>query len=115
MIGHRLLGNSLPVVGDFAQGLARLDRALALYDPAAHRRLVPRFGQDIGVAIQSSSHAIGAEAVRRQEPAGQQKFPYFVPAWHLCRRHYAAHLGRRTISPERSRNAALIESGGLAL
>ena len=43
------------------------------------------------------------------------KFPYVVPAWHLCRRHYAAHLGRRTISPERSRNAALIESGGLAL
>ena len=49
MIGHRLLGNSLLVVGDFAEGLAHLDRALALYDPAAHRPLATRFGQDIGV------------------------------------------------------------------
>jgi predicted ATPase len=53
MVGHRLLGNSLLVVGDFAEGLAHLDRALALYDPAAHRPLATRFGQDIGVAILS--------------------------------------------------------------
>jgi hypothetical protein len=53
MIGHRLLGNSLLCVGDFAEGLAHLDRALALYDPAAHRPLATRFGQDIGVAILS--------------------------------------------------------------
>jgi hypothetical protein len=53
MVGHRLLGNSLLVVGEFAEGLAHLDRALALYDPAAHRPLATRFGQDIGVAILS--------------------------------------------------------------
>jgi predicted ATPase len=53
MIGHRLLGNSLLCVGDFAEGLAHLDRALALYDPAAHRPLATRFGQDVGVAILS--------------------------------------------------------------
>jgi predicted ATPase len=53
MIGHRLLGNSLLCVGDFAEGLAHLDRALALYDPAAHRPLATRFGQDIGAAILS--------------------------------------------------------------
>jgi hypothetical protein len=53
MIGHRLLGNSLLCVGDFAGGLAHLDRALALYDPAAHRPLATRFGQDVGVAILS--------------------------------------------------------------
>ena len=53
MIGHRLLGNSLLVVGDFAEGLAHLDRALALYDPAAHRPLATRFGHDIGAAILS--------------------------------------------------------------
>jgi class 3 adenylate cyclase len=51
MIGHRLLGTSLLVVGDFAEGLANLDRAFALYDAAAHRPLATRFGQDIGVAI----------------------------------------------------------------
>ncbi len=53
MIGHRLLANSLLCVGDFAEGLVHLDRALALYDPAAHRPLATRFGQDIGVAILS--------------------------------------------------------------
>jgi predicted ATPase len=53
MIGHRLLGNSLFCVGDFADGLAHLDRALTLYDPTAHRPLATRFGQDIGVAILS--------------------------------------------------------------
>jgi predicted ATPase len=53
MIGHRLLGNSLFCVGDFAEGLAHLDRALALYDPALHRPLATRFGQDVEVAILS--------------------------------------------------------------
>ena len=53
MIGRRLLGNSLLCVGDFAEGLAHLDRALAFYDPAAHRPLATRFGQDVGVAILS--------------------------------------------------------------
>jgi class 3 adenylate cyclase/tetratricopeptide (TPR) repeat protein len=53
MIGHRLLGNSLLCVGDFAKGLAHLDHALALYDPAAHRPLALRFGQDVGVATLS--------------------------------------------------------------
>jgi predicted ATPase len=51
MIGHRLLGNSLLATGDIAEGRAHLDRALALYDPAEHRRLATRFGQDHGVAI----------------------------------------------------------------
>jgi class 3 adenylate cyclase/predicted ATPase len=53
MIGHRLLGNSLLATGDIAEGRAHLDRALALYDPAEHRRLAARFGQDARVAILS--------------------------------------------------------------
>jgi class 3 adenylate cyclase/predicted ATPase len=53
MIGHRLLGNSLLCVGDIAEGLAHLDSALALYDPAAHRPLAIRFGQDVRVATLS--------------------------------------------------------------
>jgi class 3 adenylate cyclase len=53
MIGHRLLGASLLVAGDFAGGLANLDRAKALYDPAEHRPLATRFGQDIGVTALS--------------------------------------------------------------
>jgi tetratricopeptide (TPR) repeat protein len=53
MIGHRLLGNTLLCIGDVADGLAHLDRAIALYDPAVHRPLATRFAQDIGVAIQA--------------------------------------------------------------
>jgi predicted ATPase len=50
MIGHRLLGNTLLVIGDAAEALSHLDRAWALYDPAAHRPLTTRFGHDVGVA-----------------------------------------------------------------
>ena len=50
MIGHRLLGNTVLCMGDFAEGLSHLDRAWALYDPAVHRPLATRFGHDVGVA-----------------------------------------------------------------
>ena len=50
MIGHRLLGTTLLFFGDVAEGLSHLDRALALYDPAAHRPLATRFGHDVGAA-----------------------------------------------------------------
>ena len=53
MIGHRLMGTSLMCTGDIAEGRAYFDRALALYDPAEHRPLATRFGQDTGVAILS--------------------------------------------------------------
>jgi len=51
LIGHRLTGNSLLATGDIAEGRKHLDRALALYDPAEHRRLATRFGQDLRTAI----------------------------------------------------------------
>ena len=51
MIGHRLMGTSLMCTGDISQGRAHFDQAIALYDPAEHRPLATRFGQDIGVAI----------------------------------------------------------------
>jgi predicted ATPase len=38
-------------MGDAAEGLSHLDRALALYDPAVHRPLATRFGHDVGAAI----------------------------------------------------------------
>ena len=46
-------GHFLIVTGDIAEGRAHLDQALALYDPAEHRPLATRFGQDVGVAILS--------------------------------------------------------------
>ena len=46
MIGHRIMGTSLMWTGDIAKGRAHLDRAIALCDPAKHRPLATRFGQD---------------------------------------------------------------------
>ena len=53
MIGHRLMGTSLMCTGDIAEGRAHFDQAIALYDPAEHRPLATRFGQDVGVAALS--------------------------------------------------------------
>jgi predicted ATPase len=43
MIGHRLMGASLTLTGDIAEGRSHYDQALALYDPAEHRSLAMRF------------------------------------------------------------------------
>jgi class 3 adenylate cyclase/predicted ATPase len=51
MIGHRLMAISLAYAGDIADGRTHYDRALALYDPAKHRPLAMRFGQDAGVTV----------------------------------------------------------------
>src|SRR5271168_3036263 len=53
MAGHRLLGTSLWATGDIPESRAHFDQAIALYDPAEHRPLATRFGQDIGVSILS--------------------------------------------------------------
>ena len=50
MIGHRLMGLSLLHTGEITGGRAHLDRAIALYNPAEHRHLAMRFGQDVGAA-----------------------------------------------------------------
>jgi predicted ATPase len=51
MIGHRLMGMSLLYSGDFTEGRVHFDRAIAFYNPAAHRRLATQFWQDLRVAI----------------------------------------------------------------
>jgi class 3 adenylate cyclase/predicted ATPase len=50
-IGHRMMGIALVLVGDLAKGRTHLDQAVTLYDPAQHRSLAIRFGQDAAVAI----------------------------------------------------------------
>jgi hypothetical protein len=50
MIGHHLLAMTLLCMGSIAKGLSHLDRACALYDPAAHRPLAQQFGHDVGAA-----------------------------------------------------------------
>jgi len=51
MIGHRIMGSGLAFIGDIAQSRVHLDRAMALYDPAKHRQLAARYGQDSRVSI----------------------------------------------------------------
>jgi predicted ATPase len=51
MIGHRLVGMSLLHTGDIAEGRMHFNHAIAFYNPAAHRRLATRFGQDLRVEI----------------------------------------------------------------
>jgi predicted ATPase len=51
MKGHSLTGTSLVFTGEIAAGRGHLDRAIALHDPAEHRPLATRFGQDAEVTM----------------------------------------------------------------
>ena len=51
MVGHRNMGVSLFHTGDIEEARGHIDRAIALYDPAKHRQLATRFGQDVRVAL----------------------------------------------------------------
>ena len=53
MLGHRLMGTSLMCTGALAESLAHYDQAIAIYEPAEHRALATRFGQDMRVAALS--------------------------------------------------------------
>jgi class 3 adenylate cyclase/predicted ATPase len=53
IVGHRMMATSLLLAGDIAESRKHYDQAIALYDPAAHRPLATRFGQDSRVAILS--------------------------------------------------------------
>jgi predicted ATPase len=48
MVGHRNMGVSMLHTGDFEGARVELDRAIARFDPAEHRHLATRFGQDVG-------------------------------------------------------------------
>ena len=50
MVGHRLVGMTALHTSDIIGSRQHFDRAIALYNPAEHRALAPRFGQDIRVA-----------------------------------------------------------------
>jgi class 3 adenylate cyclase/predicted ATPase len=52
-IGHRIMGTTLLCTGDIIQSLAHFDHAIALYNPAEHRQLATRVGQDIRMTILS--------------------------------------------------------------
>ena len=53
MIGHRIMGQTLVLTGDFAGAVAHFDQSLELYDPVKHRSLAARFVIDTRVTILS--------------------------------------------------------------
>ena len=126
MIGHRLLGNSLLATGDIAEGRAHLDRALALYDPAEHRRLAARFGQDARAAILShrslalwmlgypkAALADTEHALKDAREVGQATTLMYALAWTsntqtLCGNYAAANAQLDEL-------AALVDEKGAAL
>jgi predicted ATPase len=50
VIGHNFVGASLMLTGHFAKARDHLDQGDALYDPAEHRAMATRFGEDQRVA-----------------------------------------------------------------
>jgi class 3 adenylate cyclase/predicted ATPase len=53
IMGHRMMGRSLIDTGELAEGRSHCDQAMALYDPAKHRSVAMRFGQEAGISIRS--------------------------------------------------------------
>jgi hypothetical protein len=99
MIGHRLMGASLMFTGDIIEGKAHFDLAIALYDPAEHRLLASRFGQDIGVVILSNRSwamwvlgypdaaiADSERALKDAREIGQAATLMYALLWHHGRR-----------------------------
>ena len=53
LIANRIMGITLLCTGDIAEGRAYFDKAIALYDAAAHRPLATRFSIDTEVSVLS--------------------------------------------------------------
>jgi hypothetical protein len=119
MIGHRLMGMSLVGTGAIAEGRQHLDRAIALYNPAEHRPLATRFGQDLGVSILSyrslalwflgypnAALAAADRALKDAREIGQAAtLMYtlnFLPLTHICCGEFAT-AKTLTASPAKSR------------
>jgi predicted ATPase len=108
MVGHRLVGISLYCTGALTEGRAHFDRAIALYDPAEHRSLATRFGQDTCVATMSTrawglwclgypeaALADADQSIRDAREIGQAAslmvaLSFAVTAYVLCGRNAAA-------------------------
>src|SRR5262249_28430411 len=109
MVGHRLMGMALVFKGGVAPARLRLDRALAVYDPVAHRSLAALFGQDnkmaaltfrsfalwlLGypdAALADAEHAL--KHAREIGQAGTLMYALTLPSWIpiLCGKYAAAN------------------------
>jgi class 3 adenylate cyclase/predicted ATPase len=53
MIAHLIMGISLALVGNSADGRTHLDQVVAMYEPSQHRSLATRFGHDVRMTAYS--------------------------------------------------------------
>jgi predicted ATPase len=100
------MGTSLLFTGDIAGGRAHLNSGIALYDPADHRSLATRFGQDVRVALLcyraltlwilgyiEAALSDADQALREARKIGQAATSMYalfhVSAMHLCCENYA--------------------------
>jgi len=132
--GYRIMGLSLLLTGDIAEGRAHLDRALALYDPAEHRALAMHFGQDarvsalayrsLALCILGYPKAALAETERALSDAreiGQAATLMFALALtgltHICCSNYAVAnaLVDDIVALANEKGASLWQAGGMAL
>jgi predicted ATPase len=130
--GHRLLGMSLALVGDLTQGRVHFDQAMALYDPAAHRPLATRFGQDVGVSILSyrsmavwalghvdaaladADHALG-DARGIGEAAALMYALHLGAHTHILCRDYATAIAHEVVALADEKGAALWKALGMLM
>jgi predicted ATPase len=132
VLAHRIVGTSLLLTDDIAEGRAHLDRAMVLYDPVEHRRLATRFGQDVGAATLSyrsfASWSLGypaaalADAGRVLESARDigQAATLMYALWHVSLAYihagnYAAanELAGELIALAEEKGALFWKAGGL--
>ena len=107
VVAHRIMAVSLLCTGDILQARVHSDRAAALHNPAEHRAVAARFGQDNGVAIlayrslgswllgyPAASLADVESALKAAREIGQAATLMFVLTHivltHLVSRNYAA-------------------------
>ena len=107
VVAHRMMAVSLLCTGDIVQARVHSDQAAALHNPAEHRPVATRFGQDNGVSIlayrslgswllgyPAASLADVESAVKAAREIGQAATLMFVlthtALTHLVSRNYAA-------------------------
>ena len=110
VVAHRMMAVSLLCTGDIVQARVHSDQAAALHNPAEHRPVATRFGQDPGVSIlayrslgswllgyPAASLADVESAIKAAREIGQAATLMFVlthtALTHLVSRNYAAAKG----------------------
>ena len=110
VVAHRIMAVSLLCTGDIVEARVHSDQAAALHNPAEHRPVATRFGQDNGVSIlayrslgswllgyPAASLADVESAVKAAREIGQAATLMFVlthtALTHLVSRNYAAAKG----------------------